>query len=372
MASQRQITFLINANTDAFTKGLNSAQYKLRKFGRKMERTGRRMSRTITAPIAAAGAASVKMASDFESSMTRIETLVGLSRDQVQGMQQDVLNLSRETAQGPRELSEALFTVTSAGLRGQQAMETLEMSAKAAAIGLGETRDISKALTGILQSYSEQGLEAAEATDTLIGIVREGNLEASELAPVLGRVTGIASQLGISFDQVGASIASFTRLGVSSEEAVTGLRGIMNALLKQTPKAEKALDSVGLTFEWLRAKIQDEGLAQALVDLVDAFEGNQKGLAEFAGRVRGLSAIMGTAGAQSESYLQIARNIEDSTGNLNKGFNRVSETLQFKFNKTLSNLKSTSIELGNSLMPLANSLLQWVNDSISAFNGLSN
>lgn len=366
----RRVSFIISAKNKGFIKALDQSARRMDRFGRKMQRMGRTLSRTVTLPALAAGGAAVKMASDFQSSMTRIETLVGLSRNQVQGMREDVLALAGETGRAPIELSEALFAVTSAGLRGKEAMDTLEMSAKAAAIGLGETRDIARALTGILQSYSEQGLTAAEATDTLIGVVREGNLEASELAPVLGRVTGIASQLGISFDQVGASIASFTRLGVNAEEAVTGLRGILNALLKQTPKAERALGEVGLTFDELRRKIKDEGLAQTLVELVDSFEGNEKALSSFAGRVRGLAAIMGTAGAQSESYLEIANNIADSSGNMDEGFERVSDTVEQRFNEALANLQTQAIKMGEVLLPIVEDIIEKVEEWVDWFGSL--
>lgn len=371
MAKTRQVTFLLGANIKNFKKGLDSAQQRMQRFGRKMKRTGRSLTRSVTLPLAAAGGAAVKMASDFESSMTRIETLVGLSRTQVQGMRSDVLALSRETARAPKELSEALFTVTSAGLRGAESMEVLERASKASAIGLGETREIARATTAIIQAYGKENMSAAQATDTLTAIVREGNLEASELAPVLGRVVGIASQLGVSFSEVGASIATFTRLGVSSEEAVTGLRGVMNALLKPTQQGRKALDEVGLSFEELRRQVQEEGLMATLRGLIGAFDGNIEGLSRVIPRVRALAAVMGTAGAQGEDYEQILNNIQDTTGIVDEGFERVSETTQFKFNKALTNLKNTAIELGSILLPLVSDVLDFVNNLIGAFNNLT-
>lgn len=371
MAKTRQVTFLLGANIKNFKKGLDSAQQRMQRFGRKMKRTGRSLTRSVTLPLAAAGGAALKMASDFESSMTRIETLVGLSRTQVQGMRSDVLALSRETARAPHELSEALFTVTSAGLRGAESMEVLERAAKASAIGLGETREIARATTAIIQAYGKENINAAQATDTLTAIVREGNLEASELAPVLGRVVGIASQLGISFSEVGASIATFTRLGVSAEEAVTGLRGTMNALLKPTAEGRKALEQVGMSFEELRRQAREEGLMSTLRGLIDAFDGNVEGLSRVIPRVRALASVMGTAGAQGEEYEQILNNIQDTTGIVDEGFERVSETAQFKFNKALTALKTTAIELGAILLPLANDVLEFVDKWISKFTDLS-
>ena len=140
----------------------------------------------------------------------------------------------------------ALFTVTSAGLRGAEAMEVLEMAAKGSAIGMGDTKEIARAVTAVMQAYGPETMSAAKAMDVLTATVREGNLEASELAPVLGRVVGLAAQMGVGFDQVGASIATFTRLGVDSAEAVTGLRGFLSGIIKPTNEGAEALASMGI------------------------------------------------------------------------------------------------------------------------------
>lgn len=342
----------------------------LSRFGATATRVGKRLSLLFTAPLVAAGGAAIKTAADFESSMTRIETLVGLSADRVAGMREEVLALAGETAQSPRELADALFTVTSAGARGSEAMEILERSAKAAAIGLGETQQIARSTTAVLQAYGKETITAEEATDVLTATVREGNLEASDLAPVLGRVIGIASQLGISFQEVGANIATFTRLGVGAEEAVTGLRGVMNALLKPTSEGAKALDDIGISFEDLRAQVAEEGLASTMIELVRSFEGNEEALSEVIPNVRALSNVLGTAGAQADAYDQIMKNIASTTGIVDEGFARVSETAEFQFAQTLRVLESAAIEVGAALLPMAIQVSNTVEEIITAFRNL--
>lgn len=361
----------IGANLTGLKRGLKIARRSLRNFGASAKRLGSNITRNVSVPFAAAGTAGVKMATDLESSFAKIENLVGITGKALDNFKTSVKGVSAVTGQSQQALSEALFTVASAGLRGAEATEVLEASAKASAIGLGDTQQVAQALTGVLQAYSKEGLTAAEATDTLTAIVREGNLEAEALAPTLGRVVGVASQLGISFEEVGANIATFTRLGVPAEEAVVGLRGIMTSFLKPTKDAEKALATLGLTAGDLRTMVGQEGLQSTLAMLMESFKGNDEALASVFGNVRALSAVLGTAGAQGETYAQVLDNISNSTGIVDEGFKNVSQSSGFKFQQTLNSLRNAGIELGAALLPLVTKIAQFITKAINSFRDLS-
>ena len=361
----------IGANLSGLQRGLKIAQRSLRKFGSQAKRIGSNITSSVTLPFAAAGAAGVKMATDLESSFSKIENLVGITGKALDDFKASVKGVSAQTGKSQQELSEALFTVSSAGLRGAEATEVLERSAKASAIGLGDTQQIAQALTGVMQAYSSSGMTAAQATDTLTAIVREGNLEAEALAPTLGRVVGIASQLGVSFEEVGANIATFTRLGVPAEEAVVGLRGIMASFLKPTADAKNALATLGMTAEDLRNQVSEEGLQATLANLMTAFEGNDEALTSVFGNVRALSAVLGTAGAQGETYAAVLDNISNSTGIVDEGFENVSQTSGFKFQQTLNSLRNAGIELGAALLPMVTKIAEFITKAINSFRDLS-
>ena len=361
----------IGANLSGLQRGLKIAQRSLRKFGGQAKRIGSNITSSVTLPFAAAGAAGVKMATDLEGSFSKIENLVGITGKALDDFKTSVRNVSSETGKSQQELSEAIFTISSAGLRGAAATEVLERSAKASAIGLGDTQQIAQALTGVMQAYSKSGMTAAQATDTLTAIVREGNLEAEALAPTLGRVVGIASQLGVSFEEVGANIATFTRLGVPAEEAVVGLRGIMASFLKPTADAKNALATLGMTAEDLRNQVSEEGLQATLANLMTAFEGNDEALTSVFGNVRALSAVLGTAGAQGETYAAVLDNISNSTGIVDEGFENVSQTSGFKFQQTLNSLRNAGIELGAALLPMVTKIAQFITTAINSFRDLS-
>jgi len=366
------VNISIGADLRGLRNGLKVASRSLKKFGASAKRLGSSITRNVSLPFALAGAASVKMSSDLEGSFGKIENLVGVTGKALDNFKRSVREVSSATGQSQQALSEAMFTISSAGLRGAQATEVLERAAKASAIGLGETQEVAQALTGVLQAYSKENLTAAEATDTLTAIVREGNLEASSLAPTLGRIVGIGAQLGISFEELGANIATFTRLGVPAEEAVVGLRGIMTTFLKPTTEARSALRDLGFSAAELREKIGKDGLQSTLAFLVKSLEGNDEALASVFGNVRALSNVLGTAGAQGETYAEVLENISNATGIVDEGFENVTKESGFQFKKTLNELKNTGIELGNTLLPLVLKITKFVSGAVKAFTGLSN
>ena len=369
--SNKQANIILGLNMTQLQKGLRTAQAKLKRFGKSMSRFGASMSRSVTLPLVGAAVAGIKMASDLEKAFAKIENLVGVTGPVLEGFKEKLRDISTETATSQRSLADALFVITSAGIRSAKALDILTQSAKSSQVGMGETEAIARGITGAMNSYAKAGLTAARSADIMMAIVREGNLVAEDLAPTLGRVTGMAAELGISFEELGANIATFTRLGVPTEEAVTGLRGVMAAVLKPTKAAEEVLSSIGMTSSDVRKKVGKEGLHKTLMFLIDALKGNEKGLSAMFGNVRALSNVLGTAGAQGESYAKILDSITNSTGMVDEAFENVSKTSAFKFDEAIVALKNNAIELGEVLLPTAVKIIDVITDMVKGFRDMS-
>ena len=343
---------IIKADAKSLKTELKSAEKSLEAFGKKTKETGKKLTRSVTMPIVAAGGFAIKSAADFEASMTKIESLVGLSADAVQGFTADVKNLSGSTARAPKELADAMFFITSAGIRGAEATDTLEASAKAAAVGLGDTATIADLATSALNAYGSDVLSASDATDVMVAAVREGKLEATELAGSMGRVLPVASAMGVSFDEVGAAFAALSRTGTNANEAATQVRGILTSLLKPTKQSSDALASMGLSAQGLRNQIKQEGLLATLGTLKETFAGNEAATAAVFGNVRALMGVMDMLGANSASTEAIFKSMEDTTGALDKAFEVTSGTTAFKLQQAMANLKSSLIAIGDVLIPI--------------------
>ena len=176
----------------------------------------------------------------YDAAIIRQRALVGLSINETERLRAATINLSRVLGRGPTELAEGLFFITSAGLRGAAAVQALEASTKAAAIGLGEVRVVADAVTTVLNAYGTANINAAQAAAVLVATVREGKIQAEQLAPQLGRVISLAAILEVEFHEVGAALAVLSR----SQEislATTSLIGILRGLVKPSVQARDAL-----------------------------------------------------------------------------------------------------------------------------------
>jgi TP901 family phage tail tape measure protein len=368
--AKKRISFVLALQTGQFNTALTMAQKKLMRVSGQMKRIGSSMSRNITMPFVAIGAAGAKMTIDFDKNMTKIQTLVGATASEVNAFRKDVLKLSGQTAQAPADLADGLFFLTSAGLKGANAMETLEAVSKGVAIGLGEQTDLAKVAAAAQNAYGADVLSASEALDIFGGMVKTGMFEASDLASVLGTQLGLASNLGISFEELGAMISTYTKTTGDANSATTGLSGIMMSFAKITPKQEKALASVGMTVEGLREKLGSQGLQATLIEMQTAFENNNVDLSEFFSKSQALKGVLGVLGNQTETYKDVLDDLSQSTGFVEDGFNTVSQTAGFKLEKSFNKLKLAAAEIGAKLLPIAIKAAEFVAKLVDGFMGM--
>jgi TP901 family phage tail tape measure protein len=365
-----RINTIVTANTTQFTAAMGKAQTRAGKFAAAAGAAAKAASGPLTMGLLAVGGAAVKAAIDFDDSMSKIESLVGIAGDEVDAMKESVRALAGQTAQAPTKLADAMFFIQSAGLRGATAMETLEASAKAAAVGLGEVDQIADLATSALNAYGAENLSATDATDVLTAAVREGKLEASELSGAMGQTLPVASAMGVRFDEVGAAFAAMSRTGTGASEAATQLRGILSTLLRPSKQAEDALKDMGMSSAGLRQQIKDEGLLDVLQTLVGAFDGNAAATAAVFGNVRALTGVLDLMGAGAETTEAIFASMEETTGTLNDAFAITSETAGFKFRQAMADAQEALVGIGQQLLPIATTLLEGIKTIVSVFQDL--
>lgn len=364
----------INADIRGLNQNLSKAQSKLKAFGSKMQAVGSQLQSRLALPLIAGGGAAIKMAADFDKSMTKIKTLVGIAGADVDAMSGSVKSLATNAGVSSGEAADALFFITSAGLRGSDAMEVLEQSTKAAALGLGETKVVADLATSALNAYGSENLSAVQATDILTAAVREGKLEASELSSVMGQVLPTASNMGVAFHEVGAAFAAMSRTGTPAAQAATQLNGIMMAIMKPTQQSAQALEELGLSSQGLRQQIREEGLLSVLGTLKDASNVNAEAFERVFGNVRALKGILDLTGASANVTAEIFTRMSDTTGITSQAFDELQNSAEFKLRKSLVAVKNAFSETGavlmSSLLPAITNVLGFVQGLFQAFASL--
>lgn len=367
--AERRLRYVVEGDTASAQKALNDLRGKVKAVGQKMKSAGRKATRAVTVPIAGAAAGAAKMSADFEASMTKLESQIGLSREEVQGLEDDVRQMAVEAGKSPQEAADAMFFIQSAGLRGQEALDALNASLKASAIGMGESKEVANAVTNAMNAYGAESLSAEKATSVLLNTVQQGKAEAAELGPAFAKVVPGAEALGVSFEDVGASLATLTKITGDASSASTQLRGILMKLLKPSKQGKEALAEYGLSIEDVRQKASEDGLLSALQMLREEFGDNQEALTKVFPRSRALAGVLSMTGDSAEEAREVFDALGETTeGDLGEALKATEQTAAFQFRQAMAKMKDAAMDFGDVLLPIAKEVagfLQRLADRIS-------
>ena len=342
--------------TEANTS-LNKVQLKLDSISSSMRTFGTAMSVGLTLPLVGLGYLATKTFREYELNLAHIIGLTGTSREQTAQWSTELMQLAKATAQGPNKLGDALYFIASSGIDDAQAMDVLTASAKSAAAGLGEVNKVADLVTSALNAYKGTGLTAAMVTDQLTAAVREGKAEAPGFAEAIGYAIPIAAQLGVSFDQVAAAMASVSGVGVDVNTAALYLRQVLSDLLKPSHQAEQALHDMGTSSAILRNELANKGLLPVLRTLSDLTAKYGKTMASVFPEVRSLTEVLALTGKNVEHVADIFDLVNNSAGDMEKALIPVTETLDYKFRQAITNSQIALISLGSALKgPVASAL----------------
>lgn len=341
---------------------------KWQQLGKETAALGDKLTRNVTLPIVAVGAAATKMALDFDSVFVQMQSLAGVAADEIDGMKKSVLDLAGQTGKAPRELAEALYFLRSSGLDASSAMDALEMSAKASAAGMGSTVDIADAVSSAMNAYAKSGLSAAEATDVLVATAKEGKAEPAELAKQMGRLLPLSSELGISFQDVGAALASLSLSGNDAAGASTLLSNIMSKLLKPSQQAMEIMDGVGISLGDIRSMITEKGLLGTLETLRASL--GDAGFTRFLEDAQAVQGGLALTGENVEKNREIFDSLNDSVGATNKAFETWGESMGAKNAKAWGQFQAALIQLGDTLAPIATEVIGFAAKILEAFSNL--
>ena len=360
----------LNGVGEEASKTSKTISERMSSAGDSMVKTGKKMSLAVTAPLVGIGIAATKTAMDFDDSMAKIVGLVGLSAEEVNSMRESVLALSGSTAKAPQELADALFVVTSAGLKGEAAISALEQSAKASAAGLGLTSDIARAVAGSINAYGAANLDAARATDVIVATARAGNFETSQFAAAIGRVLPFAKQAGASLEEMGGAVALLTRTNGDAAQSVTQVAALFRTFVVPTQQATDILAEMGMTAGDLRKSISEQGLAGTLKNLDERLGGNREQLGRLLGSSEAASAAFQILESDSASLEATFGVVADSVGMTGEAFDAAASTSGFQFKQAMTDIQTSLIQIGDIIAPVVASIAESFASLTKIFGGL--
>lgn len=319
---------------------------------------------------------SLKSYAKFETGLAKASTLFGDVNVDSKALSSSMLSLSTATGETTETLNEGLYTALSAGVPVTEdmgeAMAFMTANTKLAKAGFTDVNTSVSATAKVLNAYGKDVSEIDSVSNVLMATQNKGITTVGELSQYLAQVTPIASAMGVSFESVGASLATMTAQGTPTAQATTQLRQVISELGKSgtiasnnlKDLAEKAgmnetsfsemIDS-GMSLGEILA-FMDEGATasgQSMIDMFSSIEAGQGALA--------------LSGENAETLAENLEYMKDSTGLVDDAYDKMADTLTTQSTRVktaIANL-ATSItsSSGNILTDLtgalADSLGKW-------------
>ena len=320
-----ELVTIIRYNTS--NRELRRAEQQVNDFTRNTQKrfqswgqTINKATRAATVVLGALGAGAFRVGAAEERSFLNLRTQLGDTVEKVNELKDVAAGVSKETNRPLKELGDALFAIRSGGQKGAAGLDILNQSAKAAAAGLGETRPIGLLATSVVNAYGEAALSGSDAVDKLLATIESGNLEASTLAEPMTQLLPLGAGLGITFDQLGASVAGYTRITGNASRAVTGIRQAISALQAPTGQAQEFINKAYGSTQNLHKAIREDGFLDVLQRLHEEVDGDAVAMARMFSSVDALAFVTDVTTLNTNAYAESLENINNSVGKVNKGF----------------------------------------------------
>ena len=295
--------------------------------------------------FAQAAKSSYDFEKEFRKNMLEVATISTQVTDDMTGFMNQVMSITQEIPIKAPEAAKALYSIVSAGHDGADGMKILEVSAKAAVGGLTETETAADAVTTILNAYKMSAEEAGTVSDQLFTTVRLGKTTFGELGASIAQVAPIAAAYGISIDQVLGAVASLTKQGTPTAQAMTQIRAAIQ----------------GTAGELGDAAFQGRTFQEALQLINEKAGGSASKMKEMLGTDEGLAATLALTGKNAKSAASDLGELQNSLGATEAAFGKMKDAADNQLTLLANNVQAY-------LRPLGEKILKEVSDIAKAFN----
>ena len=295
--------------------------------------------------FAQAAKSSYDFEKEFRKNMLEVATISTQVTDDMTGFMNQVMSITQEIPIKAPEAAKALYSIVSAGHDGADGMKILEVSAKAAVGGLTETETAADAVTTILNAYKMSAEEAGTVSDQLFTTVRLGKTTFGELGASIAQVAPIAAAYGISIDQVLGAVASLTKQGTPTAQAMTQIRAAIQ----------------GTAGELGDAAFQGRTFQEAVQLINEKAGGSASKMKEMLGTDEGLAATLALTGKNAKSAASDLGELQNSLGATEAAFEKMKDAADNQLTLLANNVQAY-------LRPLGEKILKEVSDIAKAFN----
>ena len=388
------------ATSTALAK-IDEAGKKIEAFGDSVTSAGQAIMPASMA-VAGLGAAAVKTASDFDTSMSKVAAVSGATGEDLDALREKAREMGAKTKFSASEAADAMNYMAMAGWKTGDMLEGIEGIMNLAAASGEDLATTSDIVTDALTAFGLSAQDSGHFADILAAASSNANTNVSMMGETFKYCAPIAGALGFSAEDTAEAIGLMANAGIKSTQAGTALRTIMNNLTGEIKLSGKALGDV--TIQTTNADGSMRDLSDILADCRGAFsqlsESEQAAAAEALVGKNAMSGFLALMNAGEGDITKLSSAIDHCSDTfvktvdgaiipmsqaLEEGidwieeYNGVSEQMAAVMQDNLSGqltilksqLQELAISFGEMLMPAIRKIVSKVQAFIDKLNGMS-
>lgn len=377
-ALNKNITVRLRADASNFNASIKAAGANAQQLAAGMEQSGRKTS-LLTTGLAAAGmaagalgVAAIKTASDFDASMSGVQSVTRASAAEMDLLRQAAIDAGDDTIYSA---SEAAAGITELGKAGLSTTDILSGGLSGALdLAASEGIDVSEAAELMATALTQFGLSGDRATDVADALAAgagSASGSARDLGFALSQAGTMAHTYGISMEETVGALSAFASAGMIGSDAGTSLRSMLQHLGNPTDEAKTLMDELGISV------YDSSGHFVSLANLAGQLQTQMGGLSEEE-RNAAMATIFGADAvrAATQLYNQGAAGVEKWTKTVSQsGYaadmaSTRTDNLQGDLEQLSGSFETLLTNLGEGGQGPLRSLVQTLNTLVDAFSSL--
>lgn len=316
---------------------------------------------------------STVLASNFQDSMAKVNTIADTSQVALGDLSAQILDLSNTTGIGASEIANATYDAISAGQNTADAVNFVSNATSLARAGFADTGASIDLLTTILNAYGMEASEVSRVSDILINTQNRGKTTVAELSSSMGKIIPTANSMNVSLEQISAGYSIMTAKGIATAETTTYMNSMLNELGKSGTDVSDALkEKTGKSFQELMA--DGNSLGDVLQILTDYANDTGVGFNDLWGSSEAGKAAITLLSDGVGAFNEEVQSMSDSVGATSDALGKL-ETPSQKAKVAITQVKNSGIELGTavltSISPLIDKLAKSIEKLTTWFSNLS-
>ena len=253
-ALNKNITVRLRADASNFNASIKAAGANAQQLAEGMEQSGRKTS-LLTTGLAAAGmaagalgVAAIKTASDFDASMSGVQSATRASASEMDLLRQAAIQAGADTIYGATDAAGAIEELGKAGISTTDILNGGLIGALNLAASDGmEVADAAGYMSTALTQFNLSGADATRVADTLAAGAGKALGSVSDMGEALNNSGAMAHSFGLGLEETVGVLAAFASQGQIGAEGGTLLSSVLNNLTAQTEKQKEAMKEYGIT-----------------------------------------------------------------------------------------------------------------------------